>query len=1450
MASSEGSTNLPDFSNFVGGSPLIDIDVGGVKTQFVVDCGSQVSTVSEAYFDEHLKSIFETDQTSFFNIRGANGMAVPYSKYFIADIEVAGTKIESCGFFVTTAKTQRAHGLLGTNVLFKLPKFTDGLEKIGASTEDFKFPPSSAQEADSNAQTYGFARVAGTSSVMVYANTMTWIPVRGKVPDNAMFEPLDRIPGDLIIPNAVTKKQNFCVPVFNPSSEDVWLNSNARLGILRPADIIPKNSLSVEVETDTGELIVYGDDGDKPSKIDTEVQSSKSTSSPKNDNAVPASNGVHVPNPEDVAAREPVQCDSTTPAAAPASDVRDFEADIQKACEDFPGTENECLKFKAMLRKFKHCFSQSETDMGCAKDVRHHIPTVDDVPVQLPFRRIPPHHLKEVKEHLQSLMRQGIIRESSSNYSSPIVLVRRKDGRLRICTDLRSLNFKVIRDMHPLPRIEESMDAIQGAKYFTCLDLRAAYNQILVAEEDVHKTAFSTPFGLYEHVRMPFGLKNAPACFQRLLNSILRKELFEILLCYLDDILVYGRTIAEKLDRLEVVFQRLAENGLKLELNKCHFFKTKVIYLGHEVSADGIGTDPAKIDAVKKWPVPTTLHDLRSYVGFCSYYRRYVKNFTQRARPLHQLITQVSQKFPGKRQSKKASLEGLWSEQCQRSFEDLREALVTAPTLAYPRYGDPFILETDSSERGLGAVLTQVQDGVPRIIAYGSRGLRKGESNRANYSSKKLEMLALKWAVTEKFRDWLIGSPFVVMTDNNPLTYLMKTKKLSALEQRWANALAPFDFTMKYKPGSTNIGADTLSRIEHHQESDMTSGEIDSCLQLAGQTTEIPASVRTHLVDAAIDSLEIDDHAPTDVRPALSLPEISKSDMADLQRKDPVIARFLHYWDRKRPTLAEQKEEERPVRLLLKQWPKIIEREGTLWRRIQGPRGEDQYQLVLPAALKPEVFTALHDQAGHQAQERTEALIRSRCYWPTMQNEIKQYLDKCHRCRQAKMPYHKIKTPLGRLVADKPLECIAIDYTLLEKSSDGREDVLVITDVFTKFTIAVPTRGQKAETVAKVLVNQWFYKYGVPLRIHSDRGRNFESEIIRSLCEQMGVKKSATTPYRPESNGICERFNRTMHELLRTLPAEKKKRWTEHLQELTHAYNTTPHASTGFSPFYLMFGRDCRMPVDMLLGTHEEFDKVPSTWVEKQYRRLNEAYELARQQMKREADRRKRLYDSKVQDHPLNIGDRVYRRKRVQGRNKIQDAWGSRVFKVIEKIADHDVYTVEPADGFGAPKNLNRRELRPCNEPVWEPSVSTRAKPKPKPDVRVPVLSERTRASSDSSDTEFVLHIPTPNRDLPTPVRLPEPEGATSADTDSNGDDSAPESSTVAEDSDDSAPELVVTHTNDDVDEVEDEAVANVRTSSRVNFGQHSNPTNQPRSAWSELRGRTRPRPGVQGSRR
>ena len=388
--------------------------------------------------------------------------------------------------------------------------------------------------------------------------------------------------------------------------------------------------------------------------------------------------------------------------------------------------------------------------------------------------------------------------------------------------------------------------------------------------------------------------------------------------------------------------------------------------------------------------------------------------------------------------------------------------------------------------------------------------------------------------------------------------------------------------------------------------------------------------------------------------------------------------------------------------------------DGLLWQVIHDQSLGKIKQLVLPHALKEKVLRSLHDELGHQGIERTLQLIRTRFYWPRTHADGEKWIKCCERCTLAKMPQPRIRTPMGSLLASQPLEVLAVDFTVLEPATDGRENVLVMTDVFTKFTYAVPTRDQKAATTAKVLVKEWFLRYGVPKKIHSDQERNFESELIQELCCLYGIK-SRTTPYHPEGNAQCERFNRSIHDLLRTLPSEKKK-WPEHLPELLYAYNATPHASTGYTPYYLLFGREPKLPVDILLGEELPSEDTPNTvheWLAMHQSRLRDAYQKAGERLHQAAQNRKALHDKKLKDsEPVKLGQLIYLRNRVQGRNKIQDAWSSTPYRVVEVPQENGaVYAVERADGTGDLRRVHGTAMQICPS---EPNICQPVRPSSK----------------------------------------------------------------------------------------------------------------------------------------
>ena len=1040
---------------------------------------------------------------------------------------------------------------------------------------------------------------------------------------------------------------------------------------------------------------------------------------------------------------------------------------------DLTHTQQETLK--QMIAKHQSIFSKSDDDIGYCDEVSHRIRTKDDIPVKVPHRMIPPHHWGEVREYLQQSLDRNVIRPSCSPYAAPVVLARKKDGKLRMCIDYRSLNAKTHKDAYPLPRIEEALEALNGAKYFASLDLAHGFNQIPMAEEDMEKTAFRVGTGgLYEYTRMPFGLCNAPATFMRLMDKVFGDENFQTLLIYLDDILIFGRTFEEMIESLDMVLSRLTKYNLKVKPEKCQLFHKQLRYLGHLVSQEGISPNPEKTRVIEDWQTPKTETELRQFLGLASYYRRFVPGFAKIATPLHNLLGEPEhKKRKGKRKPQNNSLPfpERWDDTCDVAFSELKQRLVSAPILGYPDFTKLFVLETDASSHGLGAVLSQDQEGGRVVIMYASRGLRDAEKNMQNYSSMKLELLALYWAIAIKFRDILIGGEFTVFTDNNPLSYLQSTAKLGATEMRWAAELANFKFDIKYRSGKSNGNADALSRRTQGdappdpKRFEVSMESMSNLIDQALDSTAFPHSlswiIQQTITDARMEQMNFQRQEPDAAAATFTLPSIAKEDLVKTQRADRYIGPVWSFWDTGvMPTVRQLMKQEKGARKLLREWKQLEASDGVLYRKVQ-EHGEDVQQVLLPEALRSKVLEAVHDHVGHPASEKTLALARVRCFWPGMASYVEKYCAECTRCLLAKAG-KKLKTTIGSLLAKRPLEVLAIDFTTLEKSSSGLENVLVLTDVFTKLTQAVPTRDQRAKTVAKTLVKEWFVRYGVPERLHSDQGRNFESSVITELCHIYGVQKTRTTPYHPEGNGQCERFNRTLHDRLRTLPADKKRKWPEYLPELIYAYNCTPHSSTGYSPYYLFFGREPKLPIDHVLGLgggKQEFEV--EEWVTEHQQRLSQAFKLGSERMEKEASRRIERLNRTADETDLPIGARVYLRSRgIIGRNKIQDVWCGVPYKVLKKKQDN-VYVIVSTEGGEREKTVHRKELLDTKEFI----LDSESDGSPSPLDRK--SSDEELDVEESSDDEFEVY---PDHSVPV-TNTPAGRRASVSSEESDGQD-------------------------------------------------------------------------------
>ena len=464
-------------------------------------------------------------------------------------------------------------------------------------------------------------------------------------------------------------------------------------------------------------------------------------------------------------------------------------------------SNSQVVELISLLLKNKDLFQKEGPWSGGAKGALHRIDTGDHPPVSCPPRRVSPKEREQIDKLTKDMLEQGVCSKSKSPWVSPVVLVRKKDGSTRFCVDYRRLNAITTRDVYPLPRIDDCLAALGGNKYFSLLDLVSGYWQVPMATDDKEKTAFTTPSGLYEFDVLPFGLSNAPATFQRLMDVVLAGLKWHNLLVYLDDICVFSDSFETHLASLTQTFERLRSFNLKLKPGKCHILQREFRYLGHIISAGGMSTDPVKTTAVKAMPAPRNVKGVRSFLGICNYYRRFIDKFAIVGKPLYTLLN-TTEKF-------------VWTDAHQRSFEDLKVSLTTAPMLKFPDYNAMFIVQTDASDDGLGAVLSQRITGEERVIEYSSRTLRPAE---VNWTVREKEALAIIYAC-ETFRPYVYLTKFVIETDHHSLQWLM-TAKTPARLVRWALRLSEFDFEIKYRKGSSNSNADALSRLPTADETD------------------------------------------------------------------------------------------------------------------------------------------------------------------------------------------------------------------------------------------------------------------------------------------------------------------------------------------------------------------------------------------------------------------------------------------------------------------------------------------------------------------------------------------------------------------------------------------------------------------------------------------------------
>ncbi len=775
----------------------------------------------------------------------------------------------------------------------------------------------------------------------------------------------------------------------------------------------------------------------------------------------------------------------------------------------------------SLVKEYEDIFQPIPAGLPPEREMAHTIPLEEGhKPPFRPIYRLSPLEIEEAKRQVTEYIHKGWIEPSSSPYGSPILFVKKKDGGLRMVIDYRALNKLTIKNRYPLPRIDDLFDQLAGSRVFSSLDLAQGYHQIRISKEDVPKTAFRVPFGHYQFKVLSFGLTNAPATFQGVMNRIFQQYLGKFVLVYLDDILVFSKTQEEHLEHLRKVFEILRENKLFAKLTKCHFAKSELEYLGHVVGKDGIKVDPRKIETVATWARPNDVSQLRSFLGLSNYFRRFIQGYSTLVAPLTHL-TRKDVKY-------------IWTEQCQESFEGVKYALTHAPVLSLPIFGERFEVICDASLLGIGAVL--LQKGRP--IAFESRKLTPAEKN---YTTGEQELTAVVHAL-RTWRCYLEGSECVVITDHNPLTYLKSQQNLSRRQARWLEYLEQtFHYRWEYRPGRSNV-ADPLSRNPLDEK-----------------------RVRLALLTRSASNRSFQPVAADTGRSApMEMTNTRKSPPGfDNEFLNKIIAGYaLDPWFKD------------PVNI-----EKLVFKDA-IWYCQEAIVVPDVGSLRKDILF--ECHDAFY--SGHMGITKTLKQVETNFWWPKLRDDVKTYVNTCDVCQRSKASTTRIAGLLQPLeIPEKKWECVSLDFiTGLTPTKQGHDAILVCVDKLSKMAHFIATvTTVTAEETSRLFIDFVYKHHGLPRKLISDRDTRFTSRFWVALCNVLGTKQAMSTAFHPQTDGQTERVNRILEDMLRHYVSPTQDDWDLYLSLVEFAYNNAWQESIQTTPFMLNYGQHPLTPLNI-----------------------------------------------------------------------------------------------------------------------------------------------------------------------------------------------------------------------------------------------------------------------------
>jgi hypothetical protein len=784
---------------------------------------------------------------------------------------------------------------------------------------------------------------------------------------------------------------------------------------------------------------------------------------------------------------------------------------------------------------------------------------------------------KQLKEYLDA----DWVESCESEYNSPSLLVNKPDGSKRWCQDGRGLNDITVKNKVWLPDAGQLFDYIVGSKCLSKIDLRKGFHQVRLRETDRHKTAFCTPQGHFQWKVMSMGLCNAPATFQTMMQDILKDRLYSSVLVFVDDILIYSKSEEEHQEHLEWVLGKLREHTLYASLEKCEFFKEKLIFLGHMVSGQGVTPIADKVKAILEWPELTSVKEVRSFLGLSGYYRRFVKDYAKIAAPLTELTKEGNQRH------------WEWGEPQRKAFQELKVALSGSPVLILADMDKPFQVTTDASGFAVGGVLSQAdRDGVQQPVAYYSHKLLPAERN---YPVHEQELLAVFMAL-KHWRYYLHGGPHpvTVVTDHQSLKFINTQPILTGRQARWVEFLQDFELIISYRPGTQNGAADALSRRGDHEREAVAEDK---------EKKLIPSKDRSRLNYslASITSIH-QSQLIEDIRSATH-----ESIVGQMMMKDP---------------------------------------EGYGMTLTDGILYNPQDCIYVPeeGALRTRILREVHDAptGGHLGIEKTMVRLGRLCWWPGMRKDVQQYVLSCVPCQSNKSSN---QLPAGKLqplpIPTRRWEQVSMDFVgPLRVTKRDNDFILVVVDKLSKMAHFLPCRTTiTAPQVAGLFMREVVRHHGMPSSIVSDRDPRFTSHFWNELWTLLGTSLNMSTARHPETDGQTERMNRVLEEMLRAYVSKVGDDWDEHLSTAEIAFNSSKHASTGFTPYYLNTGAEVYLPIDQALSSVAQSSNPTAAECVKQ---LSLDLDTAKENIKKAQERQAKYADKKRRAiKEYEIGDKV-----------------------------------------------------------------------------------------------------------------------------------------------------------------------------------------------------------------